>query len=290
MSCARSLAPLSVLMVLLACSSDGAQSNGESDDHGGDGGGAVSDCEYAHGGSMQRVELDGDRFCIDHTEVTRAQYAEFVRAGAPAEREPLEACEGVALGDADPSCMENPEVCSGPGCDQHPQVCISLCDASAYCAWAGKELCGGIGSGDVVTPNGSDDSYAPTRWDLVCGGGLDAEQRPARRFPYGDAFEQTACQVDETTTAAVATNPACGVREYPKVVDMSGNVDEYVRSVEGSGHLTSYGARGGMYKNEYPNIETERLVDCGSARSGHLFLADGSLRKLPDLGFRCCAD
>lgn len=252
---------------------------------------AASDCEYAHGGAMQRVDLQGDRFCIDKTEVTRSAYDEFVGAGAPATAAAPPSCEGRSPQKADAECMREPSVCQGDGCGEHPQVCIGLCDAAAYCAWAGKSLCGAVGTGDFARDVGEEQT--PTRWELVCGHGLDNTGLPARGYPYGDVYDERRCNVEGGTTAAVGSRAQCGVAEYPAIVDMSGNVTEYtgrIRSISAEA-TPSYQANGGYFVNEFGSArETSQLVRCNTVQGGSVTANGADAAGIPTLGFRCCAD
>ncbi len=249
----------------------------------------ASDCVFAHGGAMQRVEIGGDRFCIDKTEVTRTQYDEFVRDGAPAEASPPPSCEDTKPKKPGAECMADPWVCNGSKCGEHPQVCISLCDASAYCAWAGKSLCGAVGSGKLVQDTG--DITTPTRWELVCGHGLDNRGRPARDYPYSADYDAARCNVETGTTTPVGSQPRCGVVEYPEVVDMSGSVTEYNGRVTLTQTTPFYTATGGYFVNEFGSVrETSELVRCGTVQSGEVYPNGIEPSGSPTVGFRCCAD
>jgi formylglycine-generating enzyme required for sulfatase activity len=95
-----------------------------------------------HGGAkMVRV----GSFCIDATEVTRGEFLAFL--AAPLEQRTAARPPECAWNTTDPTINAT---ASGLG---NPVGEINFCDALAYCAWAGKRLCGRIGGG----PHSPDD-------------------------------------------------------------------------------------------------------------------------------------
>ena len=83
-------------------------------------------------------------YCIDSTEVTRAQYRAWLEAN-PSTAEQAASCRRNATFAPEASCMAAASCQSD--CDRHPQVCVDWCDAYAYCRGVGKRLCGKIGGG-----------------------------------------------------------------------------------------------------------------------------------------------
>ena len=87
-------------------------------------------CEQGLGPPAVRVE----GVCVDSTEVTNAHYQAFLEQM--------------------PSAAAGPDVCDwndsfvpqgwplATGTEDHPVGGVDWCDANAYCAWAGKRLCG----------------------------------------------------------------------------------------------------------------------------------------------------
>jgi formylglycine-generating enzyme required for sulfatase activity len=211
---------------------------------------------------------DAGSFCIDSTEVTRADYQAFV--------------------DAEPSLSLQPACCSWntsyykppatplPGPDDVPAVFVNWCDAAAYCAWAGKRLCGKIGGGSLTGPESVDPMAS--QWLYACTqGGL-------KKFPYGSSADDTACVTFDHKGGAqqlepVGTAPGC-VGGFPGLFDMSGNAGEWDDSavVAECGETDLVAMRGGSYGN----IAEE--ADC-AMRTSTTRLTASNLG-----GFRCCKD
>jgi len=106
----------------------------------------VSRLPLRGGPNMVRVPtVDGRSYCIDATEVTQAQYSQFlfVKKGDTSGQEARctwNMSYGVTCGGFDPVARGG-----------YPVVCIDWCDAVAFCSWAGKRLCGKIGGGSLTT-------------------------------------------------------------------------------------------------------------------------------------------
>src|SRR6185437_5545544 len=99
-----------------------------------------------------------------------------------------------------------------------PVVCVDWCDAQAYCAWAGKRLCGAIGGGPATTYGDPNES----QWYNACSNGGTTS------FPYGNDYVAGDCN-GGATVAAVGTTPGCQglTSPYFGIFDMSGNVKEW---------------------------------------------------------------
>jgi formylglycine-generating enzyme required for sulfatase activity len=202
----------------------------------GQGGGAGEDtCGGIAGPAM--IELDG--FCIDATEVTLGDYMLFFDY---VESEPT---------------FEQPAVCSWndsfvPNATStnegatHPVRGVDWCDAYAYCAWAGKRLCGNPsgGAATYAEPANADTS----QWFSAC------SADGATAFPYGDTYDPQACNGGDYGPDGVGPLPvgsvATCVGGYPGIYDMSGNVWEWEDSCDGStGEMDLCRARGGAFGN-----------------------------------------
>jgi formylglycine-generating enzyme len=237
------------------------------------------------------VMIDLGAFCMDATEVTRAQYAAFLADG------PTNIPGATCAWNDDLAPKLNPALPAGCTAEKidlttngaHPVVCVDWCDAAAYCAWAGKRLCGAIGGGsqpfrDLLSWND------PNRdqWFAACAG--DAR----RTFSYGDAPMPGFCNDaanwtagDTPTTTEVATMLNChgppGSAEAA-VYDLTGNVYEWVDSCQfsaGDPQLESCLIRGGHF------ADSEDHLSC-AANEG--FIVTWARTHFDDhIGIRCCA-
>jgi formylglycine-generating enzyme len=153
------------------------------------------------GPTMVKVES----FYIDSTEVTVAQYAEFTDAKNGDTSGQTSACSWNTS--YDPSSL--------PGKDDWPVSYVDWCDAAAYCAWADKHLCGGIGSAAITSSNVFDATVS--QWFLACGGG--------GFHPNSDPMCNSSDGFDDV--APVGSFPGC--EGYVSgLFDMEGNVAEWV--------------------------------------------------------------
>lgn len=118
-------------------------------------------CPTGPGPPMVFVSSPGADFCMDATTITQGQYQAFLDAESPqapncdAVRNP----EFEPVGWRRPSARDEGDAMEG----------VDWCDAAAYCAWAGKRLCGLFGGG--VGDGRSDVEADPTRaeWSYACG-------------------------------------------------------------------------------------------------------------------------
>lgn len=177
-------------------------------DAGGDG--SPSGCTSNAGPVMVRA----DSFCIDSTEVTNGQYKQFVTA------------KGGDTSGQPSHCAWNTTYalkCSEPVADDNaPVVCVNWCDARAYCAWAGKRLCGHIGGGAGSV--GDLANASQDQWYRACS--LNGTQT----YPYGSTYKPGTCNdLGHGIGAPVPVASLAGcVGGYPGLFDMAGNVVEWV--------------------------------------------------------------
>jgi formylglycine-generating enzyme required for sulfatase activity len=159
-------------------------------------------------------------FCIDGTEVTRAQYFEFQsNHGAIPFPPQCSAKSGNVTSIQPPTGAES----------NQPVARVDWCDAWAYCNWAGKRLCGLPGGGSARlqldrTASGfvvSRASISGSQWHIAC------SANGTLAYPYGQSFDARACVSNGAGPAAVKSKAACQ-GGYPGIYDLSGNVEEWV--------------------------------------------------------------
>ncbi len=278
----------------------GAQVGGSDGGTSGAAGSAAVTCTDLPG--PPRVELpapNGARYCIDSTEVTQSQYAEFLKevATTPGSEHPQCESNTTYTPYTESSIPYEPADCSieiwNPILTpNHPVVCVDWCDAYAYCVWAGKRLCGKIGGGPGSFVDGDaapDPATDPTlsQWYSACSqGGKTA-------YPYGDTYKPQACQTYLSSSADgglwlptdVGAWPDCKGAEppYSSVFNMSGFVQEFTDECL-------------LYSN---NGYTSFLC---AARGGAVYLSDldqmtcayyggaGVQQHMSSTGIRCCKD
>jgi formylglycine-generating enzyme required for sulfatase activity len=176
--------------------------------------GDAAACPSGKGPAMVNV---ASMFCIDSTEVTIDQYDRFLTAGkTPGSMgEPMPAC-GFNKAYAPGGPAYNPAT---PGA--YPVTYVNWCDAFAYCAWAGKRLCGTVGGGAVTEA-----SFATLQNEhyYACSGA------GTLMYPYGNTFSTTACNGVGATKAGVALPPGTLTTctgGFPGLLDMVGNIEEW---------------------------------------------------------------
>jgi len=253
---------------------DGGSSTGGAGGAGGAGGGAgaatgggvstMAQCPTGLAGPNMVAALTpaADVFCIDSTEVTNAQYQQF-----------LDTSPGL---DAQPSyCSFNGDFTPKAGWPSTepnwPVGNVNWCDAFAYCAAAGKRLCGrvGGGSGSFSSPDAQDN-----QWTFACSGG-------ALSYPYGQSYSANACNTVEGAVGGPvdvgSLNECAGT--FEGLFDMSGNVAEWTDACEAEvGELDRCSARSSSWM--WGSWES-RCAWGFQERRGDTY---------PDVGFRCCLD
>lgn len=138
--------------------------------------------------------VDVGPYAIDPTEVTRAQYTAFLQSHPSLDGQSEDCAWNDTYRPHEWPWFDAPE----------RAVQVDFCDASAYCAWQGKQLC-------------------PTEnWADACSSGGQYH------FPYGDEYESGRCSLDPRRD--VGTNPECSADSgpYAGVYDMIGGVGEWL--------------------------------------------------------------
>lgn len=242
----------------------------------------------------------GVKFCIDRTEVTQAQYAAFLKApGKPGSEHADCGINTTYAPQLKPGGGPRWEP-GGGGCvegvawtpDQTPERpvgCVDWCDAYAFCAWAGKRLCGKVGGGPgtasttALDPNDSALSATQSQWYATC------SQGGKTLYPYGDSYGKEMCEgLDAANEGGgkqdVGSHPECHGTSapYASVVDLSGSVmeltDECTLDTTSPTPVAVCAARGGGYSSQGTGLDCKHYA--GLARDAFAEY----------VGFRCCKD
>jgi formylglycine-generating enzyme required for sulfatase activity len=220
-------------------------------------------CSGVHGPTPVRVGA----FCIDSTEVTTAQYGDFLDAkGTDTSGQPTECAWNTSY--APPQGWPLPHVE-----DDYPVGHVDWCDAYAFCQWAGKHLCGKIGGGPLA-PSGILDTTLD-EWTFACTGGV------GRDYPYGPSYEAGRCNDIDAHDADVAPVRSFGgcVGGFPGIFDLSGNAWEWEDACDSAEANANCQIRGGDCTEE-----PER-VSCKVLQTGQR-----SMTEFDSWGFRCCSN
>ncbi len=247
---------------------DAAPSDAESDVLLPDAGDAAGDGDAASeaglpGPVMVPAGPAGNVFAIDSTEVTFGQYRAFVAAvGGDAGKQPKICAANAALG---PQQI---------GTDNEPVAGVDWCDAHAYCAFAGKRLCGRVvdGGNGGALQIGEIGSPTVAQFTIAC------TKAGAQLLPYGAAEVPGNCNIADAggKRAPVATFPKC-VGGYPGLHDMVGNIFEWIDLCfpQDAGPEMCI-LQGGAFGSPAGS-------DCTKAFSAQIDFQNN------DLGFRCCS-
>jgi formylglycine-generating enzyme len=257
---------------LVDASVDETRRDGPAEDGGPDASIDASRCPSREGLTTM---IDIGAFCIDSTEVTEGQYGAFLDDPDVSVNDtnllPKSFC-GWKMTSNDPGFAPDhlDSECSMVKFDpvghaDYPVNCVDWCDAYAFCKWAGRRLCGNADAGSAGTIN---------EWVYACSrdGNLP--------YPYGAAYEATVCNgADYGQGAALpVSRPSSCMGGYPGVLDMSGNVDEWIDDCTGSGGPKDpCGEGGGNYLSDAGDLA------CNANRNTERYYAE------PIRGFRCCS-
>jgi formylglycine-generating enzyme len=244
---------------------DGGGDSGSVDAAGADAKSADGGGEDACGGTAGPVMVPANGYCIDSTEVTNTDYNDFLTAkNGDASGQPTYCSWNTSF---DLKCAEAATK------NLDPVTCVNFCDAYAYCAWAGKRLCGKIGGGagaiaDLTNP-------AADQWYQAC------SHAGLRLYPYGSIYMAGVCNevdFDAGQPVTVGSLPGC-VGGYDGLHDMVGNVVEWEDVCNATtGSSDSCYIRSGAFDDE-----GSKCNDIGNAAQSRNS-ADNTK------GFRCCSN
>jgi hypothetical protein len=181
----------------------------------------------------------GQDFCIDATEVTNAQYFDFLYA--------------TDVGPQPTECSTNDSYKPGgdwpapPNRADYPVTDVDWCDAWAYCNWAGKRLCGRL-DGGALAPGQLSDPTA-SQWFYACSRG------GTRSTPNGS---MTICNSHSADIGQLLPSGATKGCEggYTGIFDMVGNVAEWIDAcVTLDGGRTCY-LQGGSFADAVQSCAT----------------------------------
>lgn len=223
----------------------------------------------ASGGKGPEMVRLPEGFCIDKTEVSRAQYDAWLETTPTTSGQAGDCADNK---DFTPSCGWPPEAD-----ENKPVVCVDWCDAKAFCEAAGKRLCGRVGDGSGY-PFASYDDATLSEWQAACTSGGKYV------YPYGNDLSTTKCRggdAEDYTTwglGDVGSFPECHSPDspYSELHDLSGNAAEWDNSCDTEGCRI----RGGSFQHN------EHGLRCAMARDLHW----PRMRRVEAVGFRCCAD
>jgi formylglycine-generating enzyme required for sulfatase activity len=208
---------------------------------------------------IRSTEGGAPRECIDATEVTNDDYAAFLASGPSAASQTAECAANSSF----VPLFGWPK----SGSDRElPVVNVDWCDARAYCAWAGKHLCGG-----TSPPANAEDPDVAKAWLTACTGGVDLV------YPYGNSYDPTRCNGKDAgrSGTVIELGSACEGASQG-VYDLSGNVWEWQADCDGSDPLSTCVVRGGSFRSDENSLRCDAIE---SAARGSAY---------DDFGIRCC--
>lgn len=216
----------------------------------------------------------GGTYGIDAYEVTRDEYDDWL-ATSPTNTGPVVGlrCSGNASFAPSTACLDSGLSCTGSGCGSFPQVCVDWCDAFAYCAAVGKQLCGNYFGEGVAIP--AFDNASMSTWYNACSAGGVNTWGTGND---GDAAERD-CRFTDSAATSVYDLPACQSDQaaYRGVFALTGNVREWVNSCDPTTTPPRCLALGGSFADN----------DSFEGQCNYPVRQDND-RAFPAVGFRCC--
>jgi sulfatase modifying factor 1 len=229
---------------------------------------AAPDCPWQRGPTPVEIDTSRGSYCIDSTEINNVQYAQFLSAIVSANATRPPGCEGLV------NFTPHGLWPYSPGTDQYPVVSVDWCQAYAYCAWAGKRLCGRMPRGPLAMGPAETDALQSQWFNACSAGGQNA-------YPYGNAFKQGVCSAPagrQTLIQPVGTQLQC-MGGYPGLFDMTGNVWEWADVCATTAANSLCRVYGGAFDSNPPELSCS-FTGRESPRTG----------SANNIGIRCCAD
>lgn len=197
-------------------------------------------------------------FAIDVTPVTNGQFAAFLQETGYQPKRPENFLAHWTNG------------APSAGLEDHPVVYVTLEDARAYAAWAGKRL-----------PTEEEWQHAAQGFGELPFGELT--------YPWGNTFEAWRCNGGAIGTTTPVTAYPEGRSPFG-VYDMCGNVWELTESERSDGRTRSVILKGGAH---YRAVGSAWYFDGGAqpnAFSAKLVLSHPGIDRAATVGFRCVVD
>jgi formylglycine-generating enzyme len=211
-----------------------------------------------------RTTSDGIGYCIETTEVTQTQYQAFLTE-PPGPYDQIADCVETEFDPPVESCFTPEETPNAP------VACVSWCQATAYCRWAGKRLCG-FTSRPELSPAELVEDPKLNEWLSAC------TNRGKRKYAYGNDVDAVSCPLISQGSYNVG-QPDC-VDAGGDVFELSGGVGEWIAHCSHTGGSTYVQCTSMGYVDTYD--EEPRSCDASIA----------ALWSTPNrmVGIRCCAD
>lgn len=209
---------------------------------------------------------------IDAYEVTQDEYEDWL-ATSPRNTGGLVGfgCGDNASFEPSASCLAAGGACAGAACGAFPQACVDWCDAFAYCAAVGKQLCEGVGG---RLGRRFDDATTNAWYNACSSGGVNT-------WGTGNdpTFAEDECAFTDVSIASVYELESCQSDQaaYRGVFAMTGNVREWIDWCDRTADPPTCLALGGSFGD---NDSFEGRCD---------FPVRHALdRSFFGVGFRCC--
>ncbi len=250
-------------------------------------GSPLDEPDRGHDEGPTRQVSFGAAFAIGRTEVTRGEFAAFVAATGHALSNDCLIWDGSRLAEVAGKSWQDPGY---PQTDEHPMVCVSWRDASAYARWLGEQTgyayrLPSEAEWEYAARGGTQAAYAFPATAMACDYGNISDQRAAQAVPQWNNLD-----CDDGVgfgTAPVASYQANGYGLY----DTVGNVWEWVADCYADNYTDA--PRDGSARGDAGRcgVALDRGGGFSNIFPGHLRAANRSRAPSPDvavysLGFR----